>query len=294
MPASLPDFERLQQALRAGERAEVRYAVRHPDIGTRWLLTRIEPGTMASGPRTTSVVTLDVTEQQLARVRTDELLRELATILDSSTAGIAFLRGDRLVRCNRRFERMIGLDGDSVRAGTQLSQLAGVHPQAAAVIESFVARAADDAPLFETEFEVDRRRADAPPLWYSLSVRRSHGAGGETEATAVLTDITRLKTQQAELEALARDRELMFSLSEIGIGYLRGGRVERANEALARLTGYRAEQLAGLEHAVLFEDRAEYLRIAAEQRAALTSARPLERRTAPEARRRLAVVGAGQ
>jgi hypothetical protein len=64
-------------------------------------------------------------------------------------------------------------------------------------------------------------------------VRCSAAAGGETETTAVLTDITRLKTQQAELEALARDRELMFSLSDIGIGYLRGGRVERADEALA-------------------------------------------------------------
>ena len=50
---------------------------------------------------------------------------------------------------------------------------------------------------------------------------------------AVLTDITRLKAQQAELEALARDRELMFSLSDVGIAYLRGGRIERANEAMA-------------------------------------------------------------
>jgi hypothetical protein len=39
---------------------------------------------------------------------------------------------------------------------------------------------------------------------------------------AVLTDITRLKTQQAELEQLVRDRELMFSLSDVGIVYLRG------------------------------------------------------------------------
>jgi hypothetical protein len=54
-------------ALRDGERAEVRYAVRHPDIGTRWLLTRVEPAASTSGQRTTSVVTLDVTEQQLAR-----------------------------------------------------------------------------------------------------------------------------------------------------------------------------------------------------------------------------------
>ncbi|MCK7490395.1 MAG: hypothetical protein MZW92_00175 [Comamonadaceae bacterium] len=38
----------------------------------------------------------------------------------------------------------------------------------------------------------------------------------------MLTDITRLKAQQAELEPLLRERELMFSLSEVGIAYLRG------------------------------------------------------------------------
>jgi hypothetical protein len=32
-PDSLPEFERLQHALRQGQRAEVRYAVRHPELG---------------------------------------------------------------------------------------------------------------------------------------------------------------------------------------------------------------------------------------------------------------------
>ena len=48
-PGSLPEFERLQRALRAGQRTEVRYAVRHPELGERWLLTRVEPGALAGG-----------------------------------------------------------------------------------------------------------------------------------------------------------------------------------------------------------------------------------------------------
>ena len=48
------------------ERAEVRYAILHPELGQRWLLTRVEPATLASGKRTTSVVTLDVTEQHIS------------------------------------------------------------------------------------------------------------------------------------------------------------------------------------------------------------------------------------
>ncbi|MFX8090355.1 hypothetical protein ABTK75_18745, partial [Acinetobacter baumannii] len=65
-PASLPEFERLQRALKKGDAVEVRYAVRHPELGRRWLLTRVAPGLLAGGRRSTSVVTLDVTAQAQA------------------------------------------------------------------------------------------------------------------------------------------------------------------------------------------------------------------------------------
>ena len=42
-PESMPEYEKLQSALRAAERTEVRYAMRHPELGPRWLLTRVEP-----------------------------------------------------------------------------------------------------------------------------------------------------------------------------------------------------------------------------------------------------------
>ena len=86
---SKADYDQLQHALRTAQRAEVRYAIEHPELGLRWLLTRVEPAILASGQRTTSVVTLDVTDQERAQRRNDQLLRELTTILDSSTAGIA-------------------------------------------------------------------------------------------------------------------------------------------------------------------------------------------------------------
>ena len=119
LPDSLPDYERLQQALRQAQRAEVRYAIRHPELGERWLLTRVEPATLASGERTTSVVTLDVTEQHRSQVRSEQLLHEMSTILESSTAGIALLRGSVLARCNQRFAAMLGLGAEL--AGCEMS-----------------------------------------------------------------------------------------------------------------------------------------------------------------------------
>ena len=248
-PASLPEYERLQQALRTGERAVVTYAVRHPELGQRWLQTRVEPAVLAGGRSTTSVVTRDVTEQQGAKQRSQQLLHEMTTILDSSPAGMAYLRGPALVRCNRRFERMLGF-APGAAAGASLEEIlarsigpiSGVRDALAALAEG---------RLFEAELPTVPDQG--PPRWYSLSVRRAGPAGEQAEAVAVLTDITRLKLQQAELQQSVRERELMFTLSDVGIVYQRGTRIERANPAMAALTGWAAPELASLDPAELYE-----------------------------------------
>ncbi|MFN6997413.1 MAG: PAS domain S-box protein, partial [Aquincola tertiaricarbonis] len=257
-PASLPDYERLQHALKRGESAEVRYAVRHPELGLRWLLTRVQPGQLGSGRTTTSVVTLDVTEQEQAQRRNEQLLRELTTILDGTSAGIAYLRGRVLVRCNQRFERMLGLAGGRA-AGLTLAELFG-GPERQPPLLQGLEEALAEGQAFETEMQL-LHPLSRVPTWYALSVRRADAArGAEADAAdpgelvAVLNDVSRLKQQQAELQTLLNERELMFSLSEVGIIWLRGDRIERANEAFSMLSGYAPHELAALEHAALFED----------------------------------------
>jgi PAS domain S-box-containing protein len=252
-PSSLPEYERLQRALRHGEQAEVRFAVRHPELGQRWLLTRVEPGALGGDRPTMSVVTLDVTEQEQAQRRNEQLLRELSTILDGSTAGIAYLRGDLLVRCNRRFERMLGLEPGAAAGGLFEGLFAGL-PQARPVVQQATAALANGQP-FEAELAAGAR--NGVPVWYSLSLRRAEGPHGAPEAVAVLTDISSLKSQQEDLERLLRERELMFSLSDVGIVYLRGRRIERANQAMATLTGYAAPELTALDGSELHADARE-------------------------------------
>jgi PAS domain S-box-containing protein len=257
-PESLAEYERLQVALRQAQRAEVRYAIEHAELGRRWLLTRVEPGTLASGKRTTSVVTLDITEQQHSRQRSEQLLREMTTILESSTAGIAYLRGDALVRCNRRFETMLGL-ATGVPPGSRVAQLFGRHVEA---VEAGLAslRSLEAGAVHETEFELDDPAGGDEPRWLSLSVRRVATGMDPLESIAVLSDVTRIKSQQRELEILARDRELMFSLSEVGIAFVRDGRIQRANEAMAELTGWSVDELSTLELAALFLDADDFAR----------------------------------
>ena len=257
-PASLPEFEKVQHAVRHAQRTEARYAVNHPGLGQRWLLTRVEPATLASGTSATSVVTLDITQQHLTQQRSEQLLHELGMILDSTSAGIAHLRGPLLVRCNRRLEAMLGLPAE-LAAGTNVASLFQNNGMAerlgADALEALI-----EGVIYETEFEwggvgegegVD---AGAATRWYALSVRRAGPASAAMELTAVLSDVTRLKAQAGELEALARDRELMFSLSGVGMAFLRGGRIERANQALAHLAGCSVPDMVGMPLAELFPE----------------------------------------
>lgn len=261
--ASLPEFEKLQKALKKGERIEVRYAVRHPELGRRWLLTRVEPGQLKSGQRTTSVVTLDVTAQAQAENRSEQLLHELTTIMDGASLGLAYLRGESLLRCNHGFGHMLGLS-ETPAAGAPIAQLFAALPELAQKIQTALPSLQDQQP-FEAEFlQVGTEAAE--PRWLSLSLRRVNteadpaaaGPPPQAETIAVISDISRLKAQQAELEALVQDREMMFSLSDVGIAILRGGRVARANDALANLTGYRIHELSGLAHQELFDTSLDF------------------------------------
>jgi PAS domain S-box-containing protein len=259
-PASLPAYERLQQALRHGERAEVRYAVRHPEAGRRWLHTRVEPGAFSEGRATMSVVTRDVTEQELAQRRNQRLLRELQTILDASAAGIGFFRSGRLVRCNGRFESLLTL-GNGDADGMTLDQLllaCGATPGVAAEARQTLHAAGS----FEADLAL---RSTAPGIagarWVSLSLRLTR-PDDDLETVAVITDITPLKQQQAAVEAMARERELMFDLSDVGIAYERGGRIGRANQALAELSMYSRSELLAMPVERLYESAEVYAQLA--------------------------------
>jgi PAS domain S-box-containing protein len=267
--ASRPAFERLQEALRDQQRAEVRYAIEHPEVGRRWLLTRVAPATLASGKRTMSVVTLDITEQHETQQRTEQLLHELDTILESATSGIAYLRGNLLVRCNRRFEAMLGLPAGTAAGQALRAVFGGIETTERLLAEARQALA--EGSIYETEFDAQTlpNQPRAEPRWYSLSVRRTDLAAGEPEAIAVLADVTRLKAQQRELETLVRDRELMFGLSGVGIAFLRDGRIQRANLALAQMTRSTVEELATLSVADLFADADDHARHWSQAQAAL-------------------------
>ena len=216
----------------------------------------------AGGQRRTMAVIEDRSAEQerdLAQLHTQQLLHELTTIIESTTAGIAYLRADVVVRCNRRFEAMLGLSVGAMQ-GRNVNELLGTHERTGRVVLE-AHEALEHGTIYETEFDVELTNgAVSQTRWYSLSVRRAGQGAGPVETIAVLSDMTRLKARQQEFETVAREGELMFSLSGVGIAFVRDGRIQRANQALAHLAGCSVAELTSLQLADLFTDSQDFER----------------------------------
>jgi PAS domain S-box-containing protein len=214
------------------------------DAPRRFLCAIKDTPTVAATPAsTTPTAVSSITSDADAAPLPDQaqLLHELSTILESTPAGIAYLRDNVLVRCNRRFERMLGLTPGSM-AGQSLEVLLGADPR----IDRVVTETATElmkSEQFESELEIVI--PGSTTRWYTLSVRRIGLSNNPLEVIAILSDISRIRSQQAQLEALGRDRELMFTLSGVGIAFVKEGLIQSANPALSHLIGDDAANLAG-------------------------------------------------
>ena len=230
----------------------------HPDQGARVLQGKVHAAatTDATGPRRLLCMVWDNAPSASALPRephpaldAEPLLRELTTILESSPAGIAYLRGDTLVRCNRRFERMLGLSPGTM-TGQQLDTLLGHDPRIKRVAIESVARLQSE-PQYESELEIDT--PGRPTMWYALSIKRIGSAARQLEAIAVLSDITRIRTQKAQLEAMGRDLALQADRTRaildsvfVGIVTLDANGISWMNRSARRMFGGDLPDFVGL------------------------------------------------
>ena len=186
-----------------------------------------------------------------------------------------------LVRCNRRFEAMLGLEPGAA-AGASLDEIFGrASPQRRCARRCERWRRAS-RPSWRC-----RLAEGAPTRWYSLSVRRARARGpAGTRSVAVLTDISRLKSQQAELEAAAARPRADVQPVRRGhrLPARRAHRTRQPGDGRAhRLC--RSPELTALDAAELYEDAAPCVGVRGPGSCAGPArARPLRRR-APLRRR---------
>jgi PAS domain-containing protein/two-component sensor histidine kinase len=265
-PASLPEFERLQRALKKGDAIEVRYAVRHPELGRRWLLTRVAPGLLSGGRRSTSVVTLDVTAQ--AQAENALLLRAESerTVLDSVLVGIVTVGPDGIEWMNRSARRMFSCELEDV-----LGQPMGVLAPD------------DEGHVFHGEpgsevFECRLRGRDGREFWVIGNAVQTPREDGGLRLTYALLDIDRRRQAeaqsrlaQASLARIIEGAPLAITLHEA-----QSLRIVKLNQAAATLAGRAEAALLGGTPAQLFGDELG-ARVAADMREALASQAVVQR-----------------
>jgi diguanylate cyclase (GGDEF)-like protein/PAS domain S-box-containing protein len=99
-------------------------------------------------------------------------------------------------------------------------------------------------PLFEMEAVHRSRRGES--LHVSISALPNINAAGRIESvTGVCTDITAMKQRERELNIAMRNQQAIFDAAGEGIAFVRRGRIESANGALARMLGVTRETLLG-------------------------------------------------
>ena len=281
-PDSRAEYEKLQLALKQATPTVARYAVRHPEHGLRWLMTRVEIGELASGQRTTSVLTVDITDHQQAQERNELLQHSLQlqtererAVLDSVLVGIVTVGRHGIEWMNRSARRMFGGDLPEF-AGQPISSVATEAPDHPFRQTHYL----DDLPEGQAEtFECRVVARDGREFWVVGNAVATMGPDGSRQLTYALLDIERRR--QAEAQSLQAQASLhrIIEAAPIAISLhdARTLQVRQINQAAAALAGRPEEELLGASLEALFGGGDEAETIRADMEFALQSSEVLQR-----------------
>ncbi len=168
----------------------------------------------------------DITEQRLAEERLQSALAEQQALLNNVVVGIHFTRGRKTVRCNRRFEEMLGYaPGAAVGASTR--------------------------DFYFTDEEWQKVGGGI----YGRAVEAGEPAKGYVW---LLEDITERKRADESLERLVREQDAVLQNALIGIIFLKDRKVMRCNRRFEEIFGYDRGELLNLSTRFMFRSDEEY------------------------------------
>ena len=245
-PGSLAEFERLQRALRQGERAEVRYAVRVPDLGSRWLLTRVEPGELAEGRPALSVVTLDITELKTQQAELETLGRDRELMFNLSDVGIAHVRQGRIERANEALAQLTARTSHEL-VGLPLDDLFAPLPGA------LPAPAHDD-----WRGERQLLRADGQALWVQLTQRGVEAGRAEAGTICSVVDIDERRRAREALQLQAERTRAVLDSVLVGIVTVDEHGIEWMNRSARRMFGGELADFVGTPISTVATDEADH------------------------------------
>ncbi len=225
------------------------------------------------------VLAQDVTERITTQQALEAQTRLYGTVLKAlSDAGEGFVlaEGRKAVFCNPAIERILGRDAREILAADDILDF--VAPEARQ--ESLRRRALRDEGLTVSDTNESllvHRSGRRVEVELCVSVSRE---GGSVRRFIIIRDIRARKEAERALRSQTHLYETMLKAQSdmrVGMALLRQRRVDYANEAVARITGYSLAELEGLDSVFLLVPEPERQAVEQDLRRRLEAGKAVER-----------------
>ena len=187
----------------------------------------------------------------------DDLRRAYAEqqlILDRSVVGFVLLRDRTIIRCNRRYEEILGygageLTGQPIRLLYTSDE--AYERQGVAAYETI-----ERGEVFSTEGNYLRRNGEL--FWGRVTGTAVDPADPRRGSIWNLEDITQRKHTEQALERAYAEQKLIFDRSVVGISFIKNRIFLRCNRRMEEMFGYGPGEMHGQSTRIYFASQKEF------------------------------------
>ncbi|MDO8927229.1 MAG: PAS domain S-box protein, partial [Sideroxyarcus sp.] len=201
----------------------------------------------------------DVTVDRLMREALETSMQELGTIFETALIGIAVMRERVIVRCNSRFETLLGFGGGEL-AGKS-ARLMYVSDEEFDEMGRRIYADLGAGNIHRHERVVARK--DGSTFWARFSGRAFDQLRPTAGMVWLMEDITAEREAAATVRHALAEQEMIFDNAAVGILFVRNRHVQRCNRRLEEIFGWAPGELAGRSTRVFFSSEDDYLALGA-------------------------------
>lgn len=254
--------------LEAGAALREECRILRSDGATVWVTLRGESVRGSDGRATRLVMSIvDTTEHRIAQQRLVDSERRYRALVEASPSLIWVCdhKGRITFVSERACRHMFGVEPREA-LGRHVADFNGPGFTRREFLRRF-SPCMHGRPVFEMEAVL--RGAGGAPLHVNVSALPILNEAGEIESvTGVCADITAVKQRERELNVALRNQQAIFDAAGEGIVFLRNGRIDGPNRALARMLSVTREALIGQPVEEILAARADWETIDQATRAA--------------------------
>ncbi|MDH4174083.1 MAG: PAS domain S-box protein [Betaproteobacteria bacterium] len=226
--------------LEAGKQLDLDWEVKRKD-GSTFLARIIAKSISVDDPRRGTVWIVD--DVTAARRHGDEvarLVREQTAIFETASIGIVFLRDQKVVRCNTRFEQMHGYaPGELIGKPTSIFFASDEDERR---LPEIYARLRSGQQVDEV---VTRLRKDGSTFLVRAVGRAIDPSDPKKGAVWITEDITDQHRAEGVLQRVLAEQEALLNNVIVGISFVRDRKILRCNRRFEEMFGYEPGEVTG-------------------------------------------------